>query len=103
RKRQAAKRGGDAKTVVLIDPPSEDPGLHIDVLLVHEAMADFEQRYPRHARVVEMRFFGGLTAEETVDVLNATGMETSLRTVERDWTFARAWLERAIGGGGKRA
>jgi hypothetical protein len=43
--------------------------------------------------VVELRFFGGLTTEETSEVLSATGVECSLRTVERDWTFARAWLQ----------
>jgi hypothetical protein len=47
--------------------------------------------------VVELRFFGGLSAEETREVLVANGTDSSLRTVERDWAFARAWLENAIG------
>ena len=58
----------------------------------------FEVDYPRQSRVVEMRFFGGLTAEEASDALRATGVESSLRTVERDWNFARAWLEDALRG-----
>jgi hypothetical protein len=45
-----------------------------------------------------MRFFGGLTAAETADALRATGIDSSLRTVERDWTFARAWLHNAVSG-----
>lgn len=79
------------------DPQFEDPALSLDVLQVHEALDRLTIEYPRPARVVELRFFGGLSAEETCEVLTATGMESSLRTVERDWAFARAWLEDAIG------
>jgi RNA polymerase sigma factor (TIGR02999 family) len=96
RKRHAAKRGG-AHLPILIDPPMNHAALHIDVLAVHEALERFGVHYPRQARVVELRFFGGLTAEEVSEVLNATGDETSLRSVERDWKFARAWLQNAIG------
>jgi RNA polymerase sigma factor (TIGR02999 family) len=96
RKRLAAKRGG-GMLVVMPDPQFDDPALSLDVLQVNEALDRFAVEYPRHARVVELRFFGGLSAEETCEVLNATGMESSLRTVERDWAFARAWLEDAIG------
>jgi hypothetical protein len=46
--------------------------------------------------VVELRFFGGLTTEETVEVLNGSSMDVSSRTVERDWRFARAWLHHAM-------
>ncbi len=97
RKRNATKRGG-AAVRVLIDPPSDDPALDVDVLSVHEALNRFAGQHPRQARVVELRFFGGLTAEETVQVLQITGMESSLRTVQRDWAFARAWLESQIVG-----
>jgi RNA polymerase sigma factor (TIGR02999 family) len=97
RKRLAAKRGG-GMTLVIADPEFEDAALSVDVLRIHEALDRFMGEYPRQARVVELRFFGGLSAEETSEVLNATGGESSLRTVERDWTFARAWLESAIGG-----
>lgn len=96
RMRQAAKRGGDA-VAIDVDPPSQDPKLHVDALAIHQALERFSAKYPRQARVVELRFFGGLTADETLDVLNATGEKTSLRTVERDWEFARAWLQNAIG------
>jgi RNA polymerase sigma factor (TIGR02999 family) len=96
RKRLAAKRGG-GMLAVMSDPHFEDPALSLDVLQVHEALDRLTIEYPRPARVVELRFFGGLSAEETCEVLTATGMESSLRTVERDWAFARAWLEDAIG------
>ena len=98
RKRQAAKRGG-GMTLVIADPQREDAALSLDVLLVNEALDRLAGEYPRQARVVELRFFGGLSAEETCEVLTATGAESSLRTVERDWAFARAWLEDAIGAG----
>jgi RNA polymerase sigma factor (TIGR02999 family) len=98
RKRLAAKRGG-GMALLITDPHSEDPALSLDVLQVHEALDRLSREYPRHARVVELRFFGGLSAGETSEVLLATGTETSLRTVERDWAFARAWLEDSIGAG----
>jgi RNA polymerase sigma factor (TIGR02999 family) len=92
RKRHAAKRGGGAAPVI-VDPPAEDPALKSDVLVINDALDRLSEHYPRQSRVVELRFFGGLTTEETSEVLNATGVECSLRTVDRDWTFARAWLQ----------
>jgi RNA polymerase sigma-70 factor, ECF subfamily len=50
--------------------------------------------HPRKSQVVEMRFFGGLSVDETAEVLQVSPM-----TVKRDWTFARAWLEAVLGGG----
>jgi RNA polymerase sigma factor (TIGR02999 family) len=95
RKRNAAKRGSGVQPL-LVDPSVEDRALRVDVLVINDALERFSLDYPRQSRVVELRFFGGLTAEETVQVLNDTGVECSLRTVERDWTFARAWLQNAI-------
>ena len=99
RKRQAAKRGSGLIVSTVTDPQSQEAALSLNVLLVHQALDRFSDEYPRQARVVELRFFGGLSAEETHHVLTATGVESSLRTVERDWAFARAWLEDAIGSG----
>ena len=58
-----------------------------DVLAVHEALAGLEQESPDHAQVVVLRFFCGLTMEET-----ATALATSLSSVERRWRFCKAWL-----------
>src|ERR1041384_5156711 len=92
RKRRAAKRGGDAVRVEMF-PAGEDHALQIDVLMIHEALDRFEVHYPQQARVVELRFFGGLTSQETAEVLGHLGVQSSLRGVERDWAFARAWLQ----------
>jgi RNA polymerase sigma factor (TIGR02999 family) len=96
RKRRAAKRGGDALHLDLTDAIAS--AHHVDVLEVHDLLLRFSRHYPRQGEVVELRFFSGLTAEETVDVLRTRGYECSPRTVERDWRFARAWLENAMRG-----
>jgi len=96
RRRHARKRGGGTAMPLLIDPQMKDPALHLDVLLVHEALERLTEQYPRQSQVVELRFFDGLTAEETTQVLSTRGIDSSLRTVERDWNFARAWLRDAI-------
>ena len=64
----------------------------LDVIAVHEALSKFEKLSPDRARVVELRFFGGLSNEETATVLGVTE-----RTVYRMWEFARAWLLKEIG------
>jgi RNA polymerase sigma factor (TIGR02999 family) len=96
RRRHAAKRGGGVAPVIA-EPRADDPALQWDVLAINAALDRLSENYPRQSRVVELRFFGGLTNEETCEVLGATGVECSQRTVERDWTFARAWLQNAIG------
>jgi RNA polymerase sigma factor (sigma-70 family) len=62
-----------------------------ELLALHDALEQLAQRSPRMASVVECRFFGGLSVAETAEVLDA-----SVRTVERDWTRARAYLQRAL-------
>jgi RNA polymerase sigma factor (TIGR02999 family) len=96
RKRMTARRGGQQPVTLRFDPHVIDPALEVDVLLINEALDRFAQKYPRQAKVVELRFFGGLTAEETSDAMNGTGGSTSLRSVERDWNFAKAWLHNAV-------
>ena len=66
-----------------------------DVVAVHEALLAFEALDPRAAKVVELRFFGGLENEEVAEVLGI-----SLATVKRDWTLARAWLHRELAAAG---
>jgi RNA polymerase sigma factor (TIGR02999 family) len=92
RKRSASKRGnGNLKP--LIEAMNV---LAPDVLEVDLALNRLAREHPRQALVVELRFFGGLTAEETVEALRASGDEVSLRTVERDWRFSRAWLQNEL-------
>ena len=68
-----------------------------DILEVDLALSRFAKDHPRQAQVVELRFFGGLTNEEIVETMRTAGEQVSLRTVERDWRFSRAWLQDAIG------
>lgn len=64
-----------------------------DVVAVHDALLALEQHDPRAAKVVELKFFGGLEIDEI-----AQALEVSPATVKRDWTLARAWLRRELGG-----
>jgi|SRR5271165_2635798 len=90
RKRRAAKRGSD--NVVSLSDWDLQSGGKPDVLLVDIALSRFAAKYPRQAQVVELRFFGGLTSEDIAEAMKMHFENTSLRTVERDWRFARAWL-----------
>ncbi len=96
RDRGAAKRGGirEQVSLSLVDAPSG--GADVELIALEEALERLAVLDPRKARVVELRFFGGLTMEEVAEVLSV-----SRPTVERDWSFARAWLYDAIEGGGK--
>jgi RNA polymerase sigma factor (TIGR02999 family) len=93
RRRRAEKRGGDAVRVSLdeSDVPAVSTPVMADELDV--ALEDLARLEPRHARIVELRFFGGLTIEETAEV-----MGVSPATVKRDWLLARAWLHRELRG-----
>jgi RNA polymerase sigma factor (TIGR02999 family) len=90
--RQAQKRGGSDQQQLSLsqaDQVAEKPD--IDLLALHEALNDLALIDEQQARIVELRFFGGLTIEETAEVL-----AISHATVERDWTLARAWLRREL-------
>lgn len=95
RRRNAAKRGGGEKPETM---PDIGKAPNLDVLMVNDALDRLAAAHARQAQVVELRFFGGLTADETTEVLRQQGIDCSLRTVERDWRFARAWLQDAISG-----
>jgi RNA polymerase sigma factor (TIGR02999 family) len=87
RRRMAAKRGG-GQAPVNLDPDIVGSASPLEtVLAVDQALSELEAFNQRLARVVECRYFAGLSAEETASVL-----EVSARTVERDWLRARAWL-----------
>ena len=92
RRKAAAKRGAAAEPVTLSDVPGQ-PEKGIDVLALDEALGRLAQLDERQSRVVELRYFGGLTEEETAEVL-----DVSVRTVRREWTIAKAWLYRQIYG-----
>jgi RNA polymerase sigma factor (TIGR02999 family) len=92
RARLAAKRGGDVQRMTLSDadaPADADEG--VDVLALHEALESLTKLDPRQARLVELRYFTGLTIEETAEAL-----ELSPATVKREWMVARAWLRREL-------
>ncbi|PAP78768.1 hypothetical protein BSZ37_12700 [Rubrivirga marina] len=93
RRRATAKRGGDAVRVTLGDEPAGVDAFAADVLDLDDALDRLAARAPRHARVVECRFFGGLSVEET-----AAALDISPRTVKADWGLARAWLFDALHG-----
>lgn len=87
RKSRSDKRGGSAITISLDGLP-ELPSISDPILVaLDDALRDLEHAYPRESRVVELRFFGGLTEKEIAVLL-----DTSLITVKRDWQFAKAWL-----------
>jgi RNA polymerase sigma-70 factor, ECF subfamily len=92
RSHQAAKRGGQHFSVSLsrADRVSEEP--EIDLIALHETLERLAAHDQQKGRIVELRFFGGLTIEETAEVL-----EISHATVERDWKMARAWLRTELG------
>ncbi len=95
RRRLAKKRGGGQ---VLSLELSDDISAVEDreVLQVDEALEQLKIEYPRVAQVVELRFFGGLSLAECAHLIGANGTEISLRTAERDWKFAKAWLRNYI-------
>jgi RNA polymerase sigma-70 factor (ECF subfamily) len=91
RARGAQKRGAGKRVALDVEAAGVDDGRGADVIALDEALGRLEALHPRQARIVELRFFGGLTGTE-IGVL----LEVSERTVERDWVVARAWLRREL-------
>lgn len=94
RARGAQKRGGDATQVTLDDAAVAPLEPDRSILALNDALTAFAQTAPRQAKVVELRYFGGLDENEIAAVL-----EISPRTVRRDWDIARAWLLRELNPG----
>ena len=92
REREALKRGAGNRELPLSHAENIFEKRDVNLVALDEALETFAVEYPRQARVVELMFFGGLTTAEIANILQNDGVETSLRTVERDWRFARAWL-----------
>jgi RNA polymerase sigma factor (TIGR02999 family) len=90
RARRRAKRGGELSSVTLhtdLNAPSEET----DILALNDALEALAKLDPRQSQVVELRFFGGLSIEETAEAL-----DIAKATVNRDWVTARAWLIREL-------
>ena len=94
RTRQRAKRGGDRQRVRLEEGLVLVNDRDLDLLALDEAMGKLADLHQRQARIVELRFFGGLRLKEVAEVLGI-----SPRTVDGDWSMARAWLRRELNGG----
>lgn len=95
RARHAAKRGGEARPLTLLDGDGATGGVDpAEILSVHDALTALEALDADAARVAELRYFGGLSVEETADAL-----DLSPATVKRRWTVARAWLYRRLADG----
>ena len=94
REHLAAKRGGGAKQVTLsgIETPADSDDA-VEILALHEALEKLAALDERQAKVVELRYFGGLSVEEAAEAL-----EISPATVKREWATARAWLKRELAG-----
>jgi RNA polymerase sigma factor (TIGR02999 family) len=91
RSRGYQKRGGDAQRVSFTQALGVAEGQPTDVVALDDALEALARVDERKSRVVELRFFGGLSVEETAEVLNV-----SRETVKRDWTFAKLWLLRQL-------
>ena len=90
RTRFSAKRGGAARRIPL-DERTAAGGRDAELLALDDALGELSRKDARKARVVELRFFGGLSVQETAEAL-----QVSEDTVGRDWNFAKAWLAREM-------
>ena len=91
RERHSLKRGGGALKVTLDEAALVTETRSEELLALDEALERLAVQDPRKSEIVELRYFGGLTIEETAEFL-----KLSQRTVEREWTMAKAWLHRAL-------
>ena len=97
RRKRADKRGGGADLVTLEDQAGQADAFTSELLDLDDALRALAAQNPRHARVVECRFFGGMSVEDT-----AAALGVSPRTVKNDWALARAWLYEALRGEAER-
>lgn len=93
RRQAAAKRGGNALTVELTDAAAPEKGTPLDLIALDDALERLAALDPRQSQIVELRFFGGLSIEETSKVVNI-----SPATAKREWATARIWLYRTMSG-----
>jgi RNA polymerase sigma factor (TIGR02999 family) len=93
RSRGSAKRGGDQIAIELDEGLAAAPSAETNLLELDDALKRLAELDPRKSQVVELRFFGGLSLEETAEAL-----KVSTKTVQRDWDLARGWLYREMSG-----
>ena len=91
REQQAAKRGGRAIQVSLSEAASDSTRHNPDLVRLDDALTALDKLDSRQARIVELRFFGGLSLEEAAEVVRV-----SVSTVRRDWRMAQAWLHQQL-------
>lgn len=91
RQRHAEKRGGEREKIYLDEAGPLAESRDLDLIALDDALNDLAAVSPQQSRIVELRYFGGLTIEETAEVLGI-----SPATVKRDWNMAKAWLHREI-------
>ena len=92
RKHLAAKRGGEQVTLSLDERLAPAKSRPLDVVALDDALNELSRMNPQHSRIIELRFFAGLSIEETAQAIGI-----SPATVKRDWGVARAWLYRELG------
>jgi RNA polymerase sigma factor (TIGR02999 family) len=93
RKHAAVKRGGQEQRVSLSIADLSSKQQDVDLIMLDDALNKLASNDPRKSRVVELKFFGGMTNDEVAELL-----QVSDATVEREWTFARAWLFKTLSG-----
>lgn len=91
RRRRAGKRGGSATRVTLDETVASVEPFDVDLIALHESLSLLEKMDPRQVRIVELRYFGGLSVEEVAKLL-----DLSPRTVKGDWAVAKLWLKREL-------
>ncbi|MBL8190469.1 MAG: sigma-70 family RNA polymerase sigma factor [Acidobacteria bacterium] len=91
RRRQAMKHGGEAVRVSLVEAENVAPIRQACIIELDDALSELARFDERKSRIVELKFFGGLSEEEISELL-----DISLRTVQRDWNLARSWLYRQL-------
>lgn len=91
RRQRAAKRGGDRHRITLADQEVQSDTTDVDLLDLDQALESLATLNPRQGRIIELRFFAGLSVAEAAGIL-----EVSTRTIELDWRMARAWLRKEL-------
>ena len=94
RRKQSAKRGGELTRITLSEAIGAPEETQVDLVLLDDVLTRLNAIFPQQSRIVELRFFAGLTIEETAEAMNV-----STATVSREWTMAKAWLRRAMTAG----